>query len=1610
MKGLELLRADVSSVFASMSSSSEFIVLFNQFASILLETCNLVLINHFTARAFVDAQGLAMLCYILRQQPSLPKSLLNAAIICLETASYHFDLASSLFESSAYSYDSNGVAYADVTVSGYQSLIFLLGNLKPHCEDSVAVIERIVNYAALYDVCCQLQALSSSILDSQLHIIAEALSWRLSSTSATICETFNANLRALPQQYSDGPASSSVSSDASYKKAVELVESTGKSLVQLLKLLKQHMHKKLFDAKIVNLFLGTYVMASFASIFMFIQSASELAAGLNWQETSRSSSQLISDLHKLANNIMVDWLCYSNVEILISSSADSVSLLNQITSQQTSPLVSQSLDECCSLSNQNPISDCSIGWLMHFLALAMIYIDRITSSIPSSQSLLSESSFSSWLASDSLATAVTHLEEISLSAAGRSAVSRVVSLYLFEPLSSLIVNALRIISEKELSELDASNCDNLRKLVNMLAISYLSNDLIVRSVYHANESANLMMQAIDKVVNVPQSSSSSSSSTAISSLCDKILISSYKYLQTYRGLDVYNYLEHILPQLSSSPSPPKMSQLLIIDEYIRQYSTNLSLSASSHDMPILDFTKLVDMVAKFSFGCLDLMRNDRKFTPLSIVDDVSFPIIYLVDDIDLLEENIDISPGIKAYASLQLLLRILVHVTEIWTYTEQAFIAAFLSNLSDDDLNAILFTDSLTKIAADRELCDSSGVSARLIHQHILSSLVWSAKLSSPQVEQLLVRLACSARQNPLLIESSTNLTVEILTALIVPRESHQSDLTESGEFFDTNLTSKATERLTTFLTLNTSSIQVRLKEVQQELSLFTAAKHNISKDGASSHALLVSSDLLRSIDSSPVSTSIAGSSLLEMILFIMISSSKALNDSAVELAMKLALLLDHASSMALAQILSSELDKRASTYQLLVTRLNSSSSKLSIPQSWEFSALSRWLIATDLWLQSSYMCVLLVDAGIVDVLFRLVEANQSMANNDVLLLALQCFTSLYRSLRAIATTFLSSSDDTTLKGLARLMHNLDIKLTAVLPKLLLKQIESAHWELISQAVILVSLLPVQYIRVFVQSSANAIASIEVIAVKLWLALEEGYQQLIESTDIRRNILSLISDGSNIDLLPAHIDELLSIDSCESIISAKHQAFAASAHALRLILDIAYSCYLRDVLPLASLARAIRSSMLLDPRKLTLRLQRAYTMWATEFSSAQVMLSGPRESARGAEGSSNILHYEFPQLHIFNAKHSNQRRDLYESSHFLSTSSLRLVADIVSKASKFVLNKEDKASVLAAGGDVDLAIAASSDLLMDSLSIESINTLIQMNAFHRNFQRGCLTDTVQKLFDNLRSNSTSQRDLVHEILRHRLIDGDEDQISVYEVAMRKVNANVFKSISSKFLAVEVASTSKKRKRKARVTNQAQVPVPPSSSSFNPPPVTSPPIMTMPMQPASITHFNSFQAPPLPPQPPPMPMPMSMAPPPQPPMMMDHPSYHPHDPGFYPPTPMAPPAQQPFHPQQQPMYQANEPFPHPPSHHQWDAYPPPHPSHAQQGFSFPQQQLQAGFPQQAYGHEHDAHSNQLNMQQNANGFNEGMPFYPMGDNPQPTASYTSHQNDDAPPQRRRSRFH
>jgi hypothetical protein len=488
--------------------------------------------------------------------------------------------------------------------------------------------------------------------------------------------------------------------------------------------------------------------------------------------------------------------------------------------------------------------------------------------------------------------------------------------------------------------------------------------------------------------------------------------------------------------------------------------------------------------------------------------------------------------------------------------------------------------------------------------------------------------------------------------------------------------------------------------------------------------------------------------------------------------------------------------------------------------------SLSRLFILMETLCNTDTLCVTFVQQGSLLPVLRVLRGS---ADRNVCILAIQLVMTIYRTLLKITSSYDNKVKNKE-KGnmfkncLLWVLRILSDALASALPLVMGSFQDAPNGVLLwQQSVLIMSLLPSSIVKKVIET-ISVTFTIEGLAVKLWLSFEDSYQQLYELTELRK-------------LCQAHPEEKALQDLCGedfglSAMHSAHMLYTGASCALKAVIDYALMAFLEGTIALPTLARACRCS-LSDPKKVILRYQRAYTMWAVQ--NQQFIIDNNEKRGKKSAYSPFVSH----------AVVDPQCSSAFDARHELISSALRNAVETTGRVARLVSGRETRPK----GGTGILKEA--------DVNGDNNHSNISMDFdFHRPFTEllpGC--DFLSQWFIDYPPSARlprlsairwgSSSDTLHTVLRRGLLYGDETEVCLFDGY-----------VTARMDAVRDLLRNKGSKRK--LNSKAENDFSKKVSSMVPPPPPTIPIKNI--APPLIPTF-------LPPQ-----MPTPQLPPPRPPLM------------------------------------------------------------------------------------------------------------------------------------------
>ena len=522
--------------------------------------------------------------------------------------------------------------------------------------------------------------------------------------------------------------------------------------------------------------------------------------------------------------------------------------------------------------------------------------------------------------------------------------------------------------------------------------------------------------------------------------------------------------------------------------------------------------------------------------------------------------------------------------------------------------------------------------------------------------------------------------------------------------------------------------------------------------------------------------------------------------------------------------------------------------------------SLCRLFMLLDALCAYSAMCLALVQEGL---LLPVLQSLRGSSDRNVCILAMQLVSTVHRTLLKITSqqdrteantnngiqsnTLIASSS--IKNNLLWVIHALSDALVQTLPLALVSFQDTSYGVLLwEQTVLSMTLLPSSAVKRIIESISSTI-TLEGLAVKLWLAFEDSYQQLFEVTEL-------------IKLCQAHPEEstlqdLAGPDCGQGALQSAHILYTGAACALRAVIDFALMAFLEGTIALPTLAKACRCS-LSDPKRVVLRYQRAYTMWAvqTRQTSTAANSSGT-DAGRGWKRSAVYAPF------VSGSVTDPQCSAAFDARHELISSALRSSVESTGRVAKLVSGREVRPK-----GGTGIIKRGEGDSSSNGAALDSSPTISSEFDFYRPFGDRNLSDveltadaTSLWFADNppsmrlprlcaLRMGSSS--DTLHTVLRRGMLYGDDLECSLFDrcvaVRLEAVHSTLISRPAKRKQSDEDSSSSNAKK----LLSCLEVKAPQMPTFSYAPPAFRPTTVPMPVPPVHIPKFPGGNVPPPPP--------------------------------------------------------------------------------------------------------------------------------------------------------------
>ena len=515
--------------------------------------------------------------------------------------------------------------------------------------------------------------------------------------------------------------------------------------------------------------------------------------------------------------------------------------------------------------------------------------------------------------------------------------------------------------------------------------------------------------------------------------------------------------------------------------------------------------------------------------------------------------------------------------------------------------------------------------------------------------------------------------------------------------------------------------------------------------------------------------------------------------------------------------------------------------------------SLCRLFIIVEALCSTTALCLAFLQEGL---LLPVLQSLRGSSDRNVCVLAMQLVATIYRTIVAMSSSHerieIKSKNDTKIKSLKSdasirshllwVTYALSDALVQSLPLALVSFQDSPNGVLLWQQVVLtMSLLPSSDVKRIIETVTTSV-TLEGLAVKLWLAFEDSYQQLFEVTELIKLCLSNPEEAS--------LQDLAGEDSGQGALQCAHMLFTGAACALRAVIDFALMAFLEGTIALPTLARTCRCS-LSDPKRVVLRYQRAYTMWAVQSrqGSSTTNKSSGADSSRGWKRSGVYAPF------VSSSMTDPQCASAFDARHELISAALRRSVESTGKIARLVAGREVRPK-----GGVGIIKKTDGDGQVSTSSPGISADFDFYRPFSEIIPSGC--DAVSVWFADvppavrlprlceLRSGSSS--DTLHTILRRGMLYGDDTECSLYDSCVSVQLEAVRSTMSGRMPKRKRISTKAPPIASAQQLTDVNLKRPQMPTFTYGPPSSRPTVTPAIRAPTQPPQFSGFSVPPPPP--------------------------------------------------------------------------------------------------------------------------------------------------------------
>ena len=415
-----------------------------------------------------------------------------------------------------------------------------------------------------------------------------------------------------------------------------------------------------------------------------------------------------------------------------------------------------------------------------------------------------------------------------------------------------------------------------------------------------------------------------------------------------------------------------------------------------------------------------------------------------------------------------------------------------------------------------------------------------------------------------------------------------------------------------------------------------------------------------------------AKNNVMHVIILSLHSSCPTLHKSAVSLCKRLIALGTRSAKTVIAALCSTLISYSSHVLQSDVTTDGASGSFNT--------TIARLLVAIDSICNRGHVCVALIENGGLHAVFGFLQS----LDKDLVLLSLQVLSSLFRGVGSCIqmldniltheisvnkTSAMVSKIETVKDALLLVYSGIIDSIIIFLPDVINRfsdttgttaagGISISIW---LQSAILMGMLPMKQLLMFIAALPQSVR-IEALAIKIWQAFDDAFQGLIEATETYKGL----KDDATVDKVTANYF----LEGCkgESVLREAHMQLAVTTTALRAIIDATTNAFEFGGISIMSFKAALRATMA-DPKKVGQRIFMTYSNWAmTEAETTVALLS------HGLHRTSSSI--ALPYARLLTSTVEISECDSYASRHALINQSLLSLQFTLLKASKYVNNKQ----------------------------------------------------------------------------------------------------------------------------------------------------------------------------------------------------------------------------------------------------------------------------------------------------------------------------------------------